>query len=163
MSILGGLFSTEDKSSKTTNTTTTTYTDQSANAGGDNSMAIGANANVTINNLSESVANNAIGANADVAKTAIAGATQQTQFVANTILGLSETAARENQDTRNSADNALKSTTSLISALQAQTGSALERAQAPEATSVSAILKPILYVGAALIVVFIIFSSRKKS
>lgn len=158
MSFLG-LFG-GDSSSTTQNTSTTNYSDQSANAGGDNSIAVGQGANLVINNLSESVANNAISSSADVAKTAVDTSAKQTEFVANTLLGLSETNARENQDTRNSADLALQTTASLISALQSQTGSALERAQAPEATSVSKILTPILYVGGALVAVFIIFAMR---
>ncbi len=170
--------------SNVTNETTNTLTDQSANAGGLGSVAIGSGANVNIQDVSEKVAVAALDANraatsyalgsneavskaamnetAATARAAIDNSTKQTQFVTNTILGLTEAAGRESRDARDSADTAIKSANSLISALQAQTGSALERAQAPEAASIKAILTPILLTVAAVAVAFFVFAGGRS-
>lgn len=167
MSSLGSFFGKDEKNSSTLNTSTTDYTDKSANSGGQGSIAAAENATVGITNITENlgadVALGAIGANEATSRAAIEGAAKQTEFVVNSLTGLSETAARQNSDTRNSADLALQTTAGLLSALQGQTGSALERAQAPEAASVKAILTPILWAIGALALAFIIFTGRKSS
>ena len=174
-----------DKSNKssTVNEPTNTYTDQSANAGGDGSVSAGAGAALSINiqNLSEKVANEAIDQNAyvsavaidsgskavtgayNLSRDAIAGGVKQTEFTVNTLLGLQEVAARENQDTRSSAQNAIDSNAGLTEHLNTLTSSALERAQAPEASSIAAILKPILIALAAIFGLFVLMSNDKKT
>jgi cobalamin biosynthesis Mg chelatase CobN len=120
-------------SSSTVNQTTNNYTDESANAGGDNSIAVGSGANVTFNDLSEGVAREAIRAGVD-----------QTAFVVNTLKGITESAARETADTRTSADLALRTTQGLTQSLQESAAAAIERSQNPEATSLSKVLVPVL-------------------
>lgn len=169
-----GLFSIGEKhNTNTTNLSTTNeYNDSSANAGGDNSVALGSGAAFTINtqDLSENVAIQAIKSGVDqtalasyVANNAVENATKQTQFAVNTITGLSEVAARENKDTRDSADLALRTSAGLTSQLQEQTAAALGRAQAPEATSVALILKPIIWgIGIIVVVGGLVFYTSKK-
>lgn len=84
-------------------------------------------------------------------------------FLTNTVIGLSERAAKESADVRASNDLALQGARSLISTLQSQTGSALERAQAPEAASVKAILTPILWVVGVVLVAAFIFAGKSKT
>jgi hypothetical protein len=159
--------------SNTTNQTTNAYSDSSANAGGDNSLAVGTGGSVNIQNLSEKVATTALDDNSIVAMSAInsssANATgaynlsrdainaglKQTEYTINTLEGLQETAARENQDTRNAAQFAIASSAGQSAQLNALTGEALGKAQAPEASSVALIIKPVLW---ALGIVFAIFA-----
>jgi hypothetical protein len=161
MSLLGGIgklfgggggnsgIGNKQTDSSTTNTSDYDYTDSSANAGGTNSLAIGSGANVNIQNLSESVANTAINA----------GVTQ-TAFIANTLKSITESSAKENEATRNSADIALKTNAGLLTQLQSTAGATIERGQNPEATSIKTILQPLI-IGAAVIVgLFLLF--RKK-
>jgi hypothetical protein len=176
MGFFGGIGNKENVSN-TTNQTTNTYTDTSANAGGDGSIAASQNSSINIQNLSESVANtalndtaavatNALGFNSDVTRTALSGGynlardlvnsgVKQTEFTVNTLAGLQETSARENQDARNAAQNAIDSNVGLTSQLNTLTSAALDKAQAPEAASVALIIKPVLW---ALGIVFAIFA-----
>jgi hypothetical protein len=134
--------------STTTNQTTNNYVDESANAGGDGSFAVGAGANVTINDLSEGVAREAIRAGVD-----------QTEFVVNTLKGITESASRETTETRNAADLALRTTQGLTKSLQETAASAIERSQNPEATSLSKVLVPTLIAAVAGLALWL-FSRR---
>ena len=134
--------------SNTTNQTTNNYTDQSANAGGDGSIAVSNGATLNIQDLSEGVA-----------KAAIDAGVKQTEFTTNTIRGISETAARDAEQARNSADLSIKTTQGLFSKLQEDTSKALERAQIPEAASVSKLLLPVI---GALLVGFALWVFRKN-
>ena len=138
-------------SSTTTNQTTNNYTDHSANAGGDNSIAVGSGASVTFNDLSEGVAREAIRAGVD-----------QTAFVVNTLKGITESAARETTETRNAADLALRTTQGLTQSLQETAAAAIERSQNPEATSLAKILLPIVIAAAAVLGIWI-FRRRPSS
>jgi hypothetical protein len=170
-----------DKSNKstTTNETTNTYTDTSANAGGDGSFAAGAGASINIQNLSEKVATSAIDNNSFVAATAIDAneraltggynlarssvdsGLKQTEYTVNTIAGLQEVAARENQDTRNAAQQAISTNAGLTEKLNTLTSDALAKAQAPEATSIALIMKPLLV--AVSVIAGIFFLSKMGS
>jgi len=178
-----GLFSVGEHTtqSTTTNQTTNQYTDKSANAGGDNSIAAGEGATVNIQNLSEKVANTALDDNSLVAmaalqsgnvsttgaynlsRDAINAGLKQTEYTINTLTGLQETAARENQDTRNAAQLAIDSSAGQSSQLNTITSAALAKAQAPEASSVATILKPVLWVLGAVFAIFAltVFGSHK--
>lgn len=92
---------------------------------------------------------------------AIDAGLKQTEFTVNTIAGLAEVAARENADTRNFADLAVRSTQGLTSQLQELTSQALERAQTPDSAAVSKILKPIVIVVGVVLVAFAIFRGKK--
>lgn len=134
--------------SNTTNQTTNQYSDSSANAGGDGSIAVGEGGSVVIENLSEGVALGAI--NAGV---------KQTEFVVNTLRGVTETAAKETEETRNAADRAIKANSGLLSQLQQTSAAAIERSQAPEASSLTKILTPLLI--AAVVIAGLFFFRRK--
>jgi hypothetical protein len=177
----------KQNSSSTTNNTTNTYTDKSANAGGDGSIAVSSGSSLNIQNLSESVANTAIDdtsavalgvaqQNSDLARGAISGAynlsrdninagLKETEFTVNSLLGLQEVAARENQDTRTAAQNAIDSAAGQSAQLNTLTGAALEKAQAPEASSVALIIKPVLWALAGVFAIFAltVFGSHKTA
>lgn len=151
----------KSNTSSTSNATTNEYTDTSANAGGDGSIAASGGGSVVINDLSETVARDAIAAGVNQTARTLATAEKLTEFTTNTIRGLSETSARENAATRDSADLSLRTTAGLVSTLQQQTSDALERAQQPEASSVTAMLKPLLWVIGGIVALVLILSSKK--
>jgi hypothetical protein len=171
-----GLFSIGEHTttSSTKYDTTNNYTDQSANAGGDNSLAVGNGANVQINNLSEKVASDALDANRDVSAYALASNTavsnnalntglKTTEYALNTVQGAYEVAARENQDTRDAATLAIQSNAGLTGQLNDLTSKALSTAQTPEASSVSKILIPVLVAIAVIFGLFVLTLRKGKS
>lgn len=171
-----GLFSIGEHTTTSTTKydTTNNYTDQSANAGGDNSLAVGNGATVQINDLSEKVATDAIDANRDVSAYALASNTAvnnkaldtnllTTQYALNTVQGAQEVAARENSDTRDAATVALQSQAGLTRQLNDLTSQALSTAQTPEASSVSKILIPVLIAIAVIFGLFVLTLRKGKS
>jgi hypothetical protein len=163
----GNILGKENKST-TTNQTTTNYTDKSANAGGDNSTALGEGASLVINSLDEKVASDAIAAGVnqtfrafDTADKALATGAQQTAYTVNALTSLAESSARENASTRDAANVAVQTTAGLVSALQTATPTTFGASQTTETASIVNNLKPIAYVVIALIVALFMFGRRK--
>ena len=164
MSLLGGIF-TKENTSSTQNSTTTNYTDKSANAGGDGSIALAEGSSLNIQNLDEQVARDAIagGVNQtyrafDTADKALSTGLTQTEFTVNAIKGISEASARENAATRDAATTAINTTAGLVSALQTGTATNFGTAQQPASAS---IFKPLIYViGAVLVIALFVFSKK---
>lgn len=168
-----GLFS-SNKSSTSNN-----YTDNSANAGGANSIALGTNAHFTINDVSEAVAKealatgnvsigamanvagNALTANTAVAATAIDAGTKQTEFTVNTLKSIMETSARENADTRSAANESLDTVATLLAQMNATTDNITARAQTPEATGLATIIKPLAWAAVGIVLLIVLFKSKK--
>lgn len=138
--------------------------------------AIGGVAGVAYAGLgaNESVSKAALGSNEATAKTAISETSAVSKyamdanlkslgFVTNTLLAVNERAAQESADNRVANAVTVAGANSLISTLQSQTGSALERAQAPEAASIKAILTPILWVVGVVLVAAFIFAGKSTS
>jgi len=158
----------KETKSETTNQTTNNYTDKSANAGGDGSIALAEGSSVSIQNLDEAVAKDAIAAGVnqtyrafDTADKALASGVAQTAYTVNALSSLAESSARENADTRNAANVAVQTTAGLVSALQTGTATNFGTSQQPASASLMDSMKPLFYViGAVLLVALVMFSKK---
>lgn len=173
-----------ETTSTTQNTSSTDYRDESVNAGGDGSLALGAGAEVntttTVIDVSDEVAKASLDAQRDTAAAALAEnrvvssaalaanrdvsglAIETTGAVAgrafDTALDLFAIGSRERTDQMQESARVLQSNQGLVDRLSSLTSAALERSQTPD----SAVTKQLLWVvGGSVVAVALLLSRRR--
>lgn len=146
--------------STTSNVSTTQLTDQSANAGGDNSLAVGQGATVTIESLSDDVAAKALSTTGDVASQAINTSGSVAAHAVNTVAGITQASFRDQASARNQQNLQSQENASLAQALsELAVGSVAESRRDPDNQILS---NPVVIVAVAATVIAVGYFLTRK-